>query len=80
MEKETKDKAKKKKRGAWTIGWGWMIIVPAFGFLSWATRKGLKDALEDEHPSPLNILKERYVKGEIDRDEYEEKLRDLLSS
>jgi len=80
MEKETKDKSKKKKRGAWTIGWGWMITVPALAFLSWATRKGLKDALEEEHPSPLTILKERYVKGEIDRDEYEEKLRDLVAS
>jgi putative membrane protein len=80
MEKEKKDKIKKKKSGAWTIGWGWMITVPALAFLSWATRKGLKDALEEEHLSPLMILKERYVKGEIDRDEYEEKLRDLLAS
>jgi putative membrane protein len=80
MEEDKKDKKKKKSRGAWTIGWGWMITVPALAFLSWATRKGLKDALEEEHLSPLAILKERYVKGEIDRKEYEEKLRDLLAS
>ncbi|WP_016778807.1 SHOCT domain-containing protein [Anaerophaga thermohalophila] len=49
-------------------------------FLSWATRKGIKDAIEEEHPSPLTILKERYVKGEIDRNEYEEKLKDLMGA
>ena len=80
MQEEKKDKKSKKKSGAWTIGWGWMITIPALAFLSWATKKGIKDALEEEHPSPLTILKERYVKGEIDRDEYEEKLKDLLSS
>ncbi|MFW6351957.1 MAG: hypothetical protein ACOC2E_06185 [Bacteroidota bacterium] len=53
MEKEKKDKViKKKKRGAWTIGWGWMITVPVLTFLSWATKKGLKDALEDEKLKP----------------------------
>jgi putative membrane protein len=79
-EEEKYNKKKKKKHGAWTIGWGWLITVPVLGFLSWATKKGIKDALEEEHLSPLTILKERYVKGEIDRDEYEEKLRDLMSS
>jgi putative membrane protein len=80
MEEAKKDKTKKTKRGAWTIGWGWMLVVPAMAFLSWATKKGIKDALEEEHPAPLTILKERYAKGEIDRNEYEEKLRDLLAS
>ncbi|PWD99457.1 SHOCT domain-containing protein [Marinilabilia rubra] len=80
MKEEKRDKTTKKSKGAWTIGWGWMITVPALAFLSWATKKGIKDALEEEHPSPLTILKERYVKGEIDRNEYEEKLKDLLAS
>ncbi|MDN5292562.1 MAG: putative rane protein [Anaerophaga sp.] len=78
-EKNTK-KDRKKSSGAWTIGWGWFIVVPALAFLSWATRKGIKDAMEEEHPSPLTILKERYVKGEIDRNEYEEKLKDLMGA
>jgi len=80
MKEEKKDKVKKKSPGVWSIGWGWMITVPALAFLSWATKKGIKDALDEEHPSPLTILKERYVKGEIDRNEYEEKLKDLMAS
>jgi putative membrane protein len=79
MQDEKKDK-KKKVNGPWTIGWGWMITIPVLAFMSWATKKGIKDAFEEEHPSPLTILKERYVKGEIDRNEYEEKLRDLMEA
>lgn len=78
--KEEDKKKKEKKSGAWSIGWGWLITVPALAFLSWATKKGIKDALEEEHQPPMEILKERYVKGDIDRDEYEEKLKDLLNS
>ncbi len=77
---DKKIQKKKTKTGAWSIGWGWLITVPTLAFLSWATKKGIQDALEDEHFSPLEILKQRYVKGEIDQNEYEEKLKDILAS
>ena len=80
MQEDDKKSKKKKNTGAWSVGWGWLVIVPTLTFLSWATRKGLKDALEEEHYSPMEILKARYVKGEIERDEYEEKLKDILAS
>ena len=74
-----KEKKEKKGAGAWSIGWGWLIAVPALSFLSWAMKRGIKDVFEEEHPSPLEILKERYVKGEIDREEYEQKRKDILN-
>jgi len=77
---EDDKKTKKKKTGAWTIGWGWLVAVPALAFISWATKKGIRDAFEEEHSSPMEILKERYVKGDIDREEYEQKLKDILSA
>lgn len=77
---EDDKKKKNKKAGAWSIGWGWLITVPVLTFISWTMKKGIKDALEEEHHDPLVILKERYAKGEIDRNEYEEKLKDLLKS
>ena len=79
-ENENTKKKEKKGVGAWSIGWGWLVAVPAFTFLSWAMKRGIKDAIEDEQHSPLEILKERYVKGEIDRNEYEEKRKDILAS
>ncbi|MFO8001866.1 MAG: SHOCT domain-containing protein [Marinilabilia sp.] len=78
-EKNRKKEKEKKGPGAWNIGWGWLITIPALTFLSWATKRGIKDVIEEEHSSPLEILKERYAKGEIDRNEFEEKRRDLLA-
>jgi putative membrane protein len=83
MQEEDKKKQQQKKKsgkaGAWSIGWGWLVTFPALAFLSWATKKGIKDAFEEEHLTPIQILKERYVKGEIDRNEYEEKLKDIIT-
>jgi len=78
-ETENTKKQEKKGPGAWTIGWGWLVTVPAVTFLTWAMKRGIKDVIVEEH-SPLEILKERYVKGEIDRNEYEEKRKDILAA
>lgn len=35
---------------------------------------------DESHLTPLEILKERYARGEINREEYQEMWRDLQSS
>ncbi|MGQ1889568.1 SHOCT domain-containing protein [Thermophagus sp. OGC60D27] len=72
---ENKIKKTKKSAGAWTIGWGWFIAVPALWWLSKKAKRVLQD--DEDQLSPLAIIKKRYAKGEIDRKEYEEKLKDL---
>lgn len=55
----------------------WGLVVAAVFFLARAfisERSGPADKASD----PLTILKERYARGEIDRDEYESKRADLM--
>ncbi len=64
-------------KSAWSVGWGWLVAVPAVIFLSWAASRRLNDAYSHAHPTeptdPFDILKLRYAKGEIDKAEFEEK-------
>lgn len=68
-------KKKKKGPGIWTIGWGWFVVIPTLFWLIKSSKKVMD--INRKTISPLDIIKMRYAKGEIDRDEYEEKLRDL---
>lgn len=75
----------------WGRGWGWGLglgrgpggltmlifwagVVAAMVWLSRGPRLGVGAVSE---PSPTDILKQRYAKGELSRDEYEQVRRDL---
>lgn len=73
----------------WTDGPGWMglgwvfmvlfwvlIILGVVALLRWfgISSDGSRNA---PRKTPLDILQERYARGEIERDEYEQKRRDL---
>ena len=58
----------------------WVIIIG----LVIALARGFRGSMWDGHPprppeprTPLQILQERYARGEIDKKEYEEKKKDL---
>lgn len=73
-------------------GFGWIFMVVFWGFIIWAIialiRGGFRNGhmcghghgngAHGEEKSPLEILKERYAKGEIDKKEFEEKKKDLV--
>lgn len=72
--------------GWWGPGFGWifmllfwlLIILGAAALIKWlvSQSRGIEQPREK---TPLEILQARYARGEIDREEYELKRRDLES-
>jgi putative membrane protein len=66
--------------GAWGIGmgllmllfWGAVIVGIVLG-IRWLISQGKASAAD----TALNILRQRYARGEIDKEEFEAKKRDL---
>jgi len=67
------------------FGFGWIFMVLFWGliiwgfaaFISWLSKQ-TKDKDKDKDKSALEILKERYARGEIDKKEFSEKKKDLI--
>ena len=61
------------------FGWSFMLlfwILLVIGILGVVRILG-NERTRERRPSPVDILKERYARGEIDREEFEAKKRDL---
>lgn len=61
--------------GLWMVLWWVLIIVGIVALVRWFSARGPKD--EKPAAKALDLLKERYVRGELDRDTYEKMRRDL---
>ena len=70
-------------------GFGWMWLMPIFFIIFWglviwgivALVRGLsgsRDSDSSKTDSALEVLKKRYARGEINKEEYEEKKKDLV--
>ena len=64
----------------WGMGFGWLIglviiiLIVAFIIRTTQNRKKIEGS-----QTPFDILKERYARGEIDKEEFEAMKRDLES-
>ena len=64
---------------SWTFLWVilWVFIWPLFLVLIRRVRGSNGKPAGSDHESPLDILKERYAKGEIDKAKFDEMKKDL---
>lgn len=66
----------------WGIfGWFMMVIIwiAPVALIVWAISRGRDDSDGRHGKSALDILKERYAKGEIDKEEFESKKKGIAS-
>jgi len=68
----------KPNAGAWKVGWGWYLTLPALAIMALAAKKNIDQTLSQKHQNAIDIIKERYAKGEIDRAKFEEMINDII--
>ena len=61
------------------MGWGWIIGLIIVVAIIWMVFKFMNQQKQiTNNKSALDLLNERYAKGEIDKAEYEERKKDLM--
>lgn len=61
----------------WMMGWWWIVWLAIIVAVVWVAAKGMSGAAGRQEDSPEAILKRRYARGEIDREEFDRRLSDL---
>lgn len=61
----------------WGMGFGWLIPLVVIGLIVWAVVTATRSNRAGNGDRALGILKERYARGEIDRETYQSMRRDL---
>ncbi|MFO7934045.1 MAG: SHOCT domain-containing protein [Bacteroidales bacterium] len=62
------------------MGWGWIIGLFGIAVVIWLALRTTYQGRDQDisgNKSSLDILKERYARGEVDREEFEEKKKNL---
>ena len=64
------------------MGWGWIIGLVVLVLIVLLVVRSIGPNTEGNSPaageSALDVLKKRYARGEIDKEEFEEKKKDLM--
>jgi len=62
----------------WGMGFGWLIgLVLIILIVAFIVRSTQNRQRNESSQTPLDILRERYARGEIDKEEFEERKQNL---
>jgi putative membrane protein len=64
----------------WGMGWGWLFSLLVIAAIVWVVVivfNRSSQAKQSGDKKPMDILKERYARGEIDKEEFEERKNNL---
>ena len=65
----------------WGMGWAWIVgvlLLILLGLIIFWVVRGNKDLHQVQNRSAMDILKDRYAKGEIGKEEYEKRKKNLI--
>ncbi len=64
----------------WGMGWWWIIGLIIVLAVIWIVVKSMNrtGSAQSSGKTALDILKERYASGEIDKEEFEKRKKDLM--
>ena len=62
---------------AWGMGWGWIIGLIVIVVIVWIVVRTIRQSSNPKQKSTLDVLNERYVRGEISKEEFEEKKKGI---
>ncbi len=63
--------------GGWGMGFGWIIPLAVLGLIGWGVVSLARASAGNGGGDALNILKARYAKGELTREEFETMRREV---
>lgn len=61
----------------WMMVWWWIFWILVIAAVVWFVARSVGGRTTAQEDSPETILKRRYARGEMSRDEYEQRLNDL---
>jgi putative membrane protein len=61
----------------WMMVWWWLFWILIIAAVVWLLAKAVAGRATSQDDSPETILKRRYARGDVSRDEYDQRLKDL---